>query len=466
MSAERTRTRRTIRPSDFLAPAYVVTCLLFGGATREALPLHLALSFVGLGILGWLWIAGPAVTLSRAAQALRAIVLLAFAIALLQLVPLPPAIWTSLPGRAPIAAGFGLLGAPLPWLPLSLAPELTLRAIAAVLPAVAVAGLVLTGTRRSVQFSLGAVVLVALGSVLFGLVQMSSGLYFYERTNRGQPTGFFANSNHLATLLLVAIPIVAMVVARAGSREHGHQRLAALRVLMAGLVGVLLLGLLTNGSRAGLVLALPVVAASVWLLWLGRGGTMRPAMVRWACLGAAAVAAVLVAAAMSSLMAIPGEDVRITSRPKIFATAGQALLAYAPVGSGFGTFPLVYPGFEPSDEVRDVFVNHAHNDYAELLVEGGIGALAVMLLLIGWWGRRTVNLWSTIETGTLMGRAGSIGAAAILLHSIVDYPARTIAIMILLALCLALMARPTLRTDTRGGDVVPVKARHRSFEDE
>ena len=42
---------------------------------------------------------------------------------MIDIVPLPPELWTALPGRSEIVANYRLLGVPLPWLPLSLAPE-------------------------------------------------------------------------------------------------------------------------------------------------------------------------------------------------------------------------------------------------------------------------------------------------------------------------------------------------------
>ena len=38
------------------------------------------------------------------------------------LVPLPPELWTALPGRDHVREGYALLGQPLPWMPISLAP--------------------------------------------------------------------------------------------------------------------------------------------------------------------------------------------------------------------------------------------------------------------------------------------------------------------------------------------------------
>ena len=91
--------------------------------------------------------------------------------------------------------------------------------------------------------------------------------------------------------------------------------------------------------------------------------------------------------------------------------------AFPAVGSGYGTFAMVYPVFR-SAEVRLRFV-HAHNDVLQLLAEGGLLGLALMALV-------------SIPVGiamlrTLVGGKGTLaigfaaGLSAILLHALIDF---------------------------------------------
>ena len=63
-------------------------------------------------------------------------------------------------------------------------------------------------------------------SVVLGVLQVTGGdgsWYFYRITNLGVAVGAFANGNHFATLLLVAIPALAAVAAtviRTGSKQQ------------------------------------------------------------------------------------------------------------------------------------------------------------------------------------------------------------------------------------------------------
>ena len=115
---------------------------------------------------------------------------------LLQLVPLPPWLWSLLPSRGPSAATFDLLEGGRPWLPLSVAPHLTwLSALSLVVPlAIFLATLLLTYRERRWL----SVVILAIGtiSVFIGLLQVSQGpespWRFFTVTNPTEAVGFLS----------------------------------------------------------------------------------------------------------------------------------------------------------------------------------------------------------------------------------------------------------------------------------
>src|SRR5580698_114864 len=89
---------------------------------------------------------------------------------LIQLVPLPPVLWTLLPDRAPLIASFDGLGHGLPWLPISVSPNATWLSVAALLPTLAVfLGTTLLGYRERRVLSL-AVVAFGIVSAFLGLL--------------------------------------------------------------------------------------------------------------------------------------------------------------------------------------------------------------------------------------------------------------------------------------------------------
>ena len=70
--------------------------------------------------------------------------------------------------------------------------------------------------------------------------------------------------------------------------------------------------------------------------------------------------------------------------------------------------------------------------------------MLLLLLFLSWWGDRAIAIWRSPYFAELA-QGACIASAAILLHSLVDYPLRTSAIATLMAMALALMADPGRR---------------------
>ncbi len=86
-------------------PAYLFACLLLGGASAAGFIANFILQIVSLPLIGWaIW----QMTQERPSAQIRAplgLLAIFLVIALLQLVPLPPALWTLLPGRGAVVEG-------------------------------------------------------------------------------------------------------------------------------------------------------------------------------------------------------------------------------------------------------------------------------------------------------------------------------------------------------------------------
>ena len=57
---------------------------------------------------------------------------------LIQLIPLPPWLWTALPNRQPSAETFDILGQAVPWMPISVSPKATWLSALSLLPPLAI----------------------------------------------------------------------------------------------------------------------------------------------------------------------------------------------------------------------------------------------------------------------------------------------------------------------------------------
>ena len=91
------------------------------------------------------------------------------------------------------------------------------------------------------------------------------------------------------------------------------------------------------------------------------------------------------------------------------------------LGWGLGVFPDVYPQFRSFH--TNFFINEAHNDYLQLLVEmGGLGFAAMLWFLWTVYRNAISKLTNWPEdTNGAVGLAALLGVTGILVHSFVDF---------------------------------------------
>ncbi len=459
------QTRRAGFSGLFYASAAMMTAsLLLGGGTRGgflsdailellAIPAFL-LAVASLADLRW----GSADAPRRARWAL----LFCLAIALLpliQLVPLPPRIWTRLPGREVSTAVFDTIGGARPWLPISVAPDATAVGALSLLPPFAIfLGTLQLGYRERRWISLLAIV-IGVVSVFLGLTQLAQGptssLRFFAITNIDGAVGFFANRNHFAallySLLLFAAAWTTDVIVKA--RFWNDLRRLEPRVVVPLTASVLvcvvlLVGEMAARSRAGLGLTLIALAGGVALAVVARR-TSSAVTPRKLALAATVLVVIVVVQVglyrtLGRFVADSLEDARIAFAHNTL----EAALAFMPLGSGVGTFVPVYAMFErPGDALPFVYANHAHDDYLEIWLETGVMGIALLGLFVIRVGLIGVRLWRQPPAGAgeldwSLIRAATVVIALVMAHSFVDYPLRTGAMMAIFAFCCALLVEP------------------------
>jgi len=446
-------TRDTLRMAT--APAYLFLCLLLGGSAQGAWG-NAILQILGIMIIAGFLLDGARPSISGPVRTLAILFAVAVLLVLIQLIPLPPAIWTALPGRQFVAEGRAVLGLPLGWSSISLAPYETMATLLCLLPPVAIFLAIHQAAAKNGPWLAAALTLATLAGIVLGLLQLSSGnptqspWYLYEYSNFGFATGFFANSNHMASLLLVALPFVAALGAFAAGSTKDRRKRYSLLAFSAGGAAVVMVGLALNGSLAGAGLLLPVALATLLMtVRLGR-------RLQLVAVGAGAFAFLgflaLLFTQAGERIALTGASTSISTRQDIFAHSVEAVKSFAPVGSGLGTYAKIYPLFEQPDSIDRTWVNHAHDDYMELAVETGLPGIILVVIFLLWWASALARMMSA-PNASLFAKAGAIGSAAILVHSFVDFPLRTSAISSLFAFCLAMMllsrSSPTTSKDLR-----------------
>ncbi|MBI1867897.1 MAG: O-antigen ligase family protein [Methylocystis sp.] len=406
------------------------------------------------------------------------------AVPLAQLLPLPPAIWTSLPGRETAAAAFKLIGRDLPWAPLSMSPSATWLSALSLLSffAVFLGALLLNHSERR-WLSLVALG-VGLASVFLGLMQVaegpSSSLRFFEYTNTSETVGFFANRNHFAALLYSLVLLAAAwTAANAMTIGQGHDRkkfeTASIATLLASfcvLVALIAAEAMAR-SRAGLTLTIVALFGAFALAqWDRRAATgVTPARLM---LGATTLAFIFaVQFALYRVLERFDADPLADARIALARNTIEAAKAVMPFGAGLGAFVPVYAMFEkPGDLISGSYANHAHNDFLELWLETGIVGPVLVGAFVIWVVWRAAEVWRRsyregLEIDRSLARAASLIIALLLGHSLVDYPLRTGGMMAIMAFACALLIAPPIRSpgDERAGawseEDAPKRRRHR-----
>jgi O-antigen ligase len=368
-------------------------------------------------------------------------------IILLQLVPLPAPIWSTLSGRELPAAALGLTPFAGQMRPLSLDPEGTRRFCTALfLPAAIVLGAV-GASKRELRLLLWAMVAAGAVSALIGSLQLALGapawLSFYDGVSLGIASGVFANTNHQAAFLCGTLFALALLL----RLEEGQLDLrpVGLRARVhAGwvLVPIFAILVVATGSRAGTAILPGVLVAALIIAVRMRSAVKIAAVIVLICLLVGL--AILFYPSDNSLALrenfLFGQDIRYAYLPDIQYT----LREYWPYGSGFGTFRTVFQHNETLDIATAGVLNHAHNDGLEWLIEAGIGGAAWLLALA---------LASTVLFYKAIGRrreqprsnsahlaiAGALMIVTLTLMSLVDYPMRTRAVLAVCSVGFALL---------------------------
>ncbi|GGD59694.1 hypothetical protein GCM10010990_06370 [Croceicoccus mobilis] len=422
---------------------------LFGGSARLDVNLLLflrPLCMIAIGVLLVLPITAPARQM-RAPTLLLALLALAIAV---QLVPLPPSIWTSLPGHERYAEAALAAGLDQPWRPISLTPWRTWNSLLTLLPAIALL-MSLRGIsyRQEPRVIYGFLAFLAISLVL-GVFQVGGVIdgppLPYRFFAEDSVVGFFANRNHAAAVLATGFPVLRM-----WSLAHGKSKLPSSRRRLIAMVSalVLLVMIVVTGSRTGIVVGFASLAASLAMSPLEElGAGMRKSHAKWLRILVIAVPTLVVALLVLfgkalSIDRFVGDDLLAEKRLTFLPVLLDIIRDFLPFGSGFGSFDPVFRSYEPDWGLSRKYFNNAHNDLIELVLTGGIPALLVLLGFVGWIGWRIWRSWKNVPSGeTISTRAGAIMAGSLMLASLTDYPLRTPLAGAVLVFATYLMSRP------------------------
>jgi O-antigen ligase len=255
----------------------------------------------------------------------------------------------------------------------------------------------------------------------FALLQgiSSNGKLYWIRQPRmgGWIYGPYVNHNHYAGLMemLVPVPLILSLTRLAPAKVRTAAAAAA-----AVMVGTIFL----SGSRGGmLAIAAELVILAALLVKQKRG--LRTAV------GIGVFMVIVIGllvwiggAELSKRLATAGpghSELSSDIRAYINRDGFRMFLKRPVLGWGLGAFPIVYPQFRTF--YTNFFVNEAHNDYLQLLVEMGLLGFATMV-----WFVVTLYITAIKKIGNWAGEISGavtlaclLGLSGILVHSAVDF---------------------------------------------
>ncbi len=439
---------------DHLPPmALLAAALVLGGggssspASELALQLFFAAVLLSLAVAGMLRrdraaeIAG--LQLDRKAIALAGLVLI---LPILQLIPLPPVLWQSLPGRDTERQALTLIGGADSWMPWSQTPGRTFASLLAMIPPAALLLLAAQLDRTGRGWLIATVAAVGLASIVLGALQLADGeglqWRLYAETHLTYLTGFQANRNAEADILLASLLACAACAAMLLQRERRRARRSIWPALLCLLGAMMVLGTILTGSRMGIALIAIVLPVAVGLVWLGYGGALpRPSIL---ALGAGGLT--MLGLALMQLRPVQRVAGRFAldgdGRWMLWEDTRAAIAQVWPAGSGIGSFQPVFLSVEKLEHVDPSMPVRAHNDWLEFTLESGLAGwlvLALVALILASALRQRLAAFGTEPGSAIQAGFGTGVLVVIGMHAMVDYPLRSMALACLSAVAAAML---------------------------
>jgi len=254
---------------------------------------------------------------------------------------------------------------------------------------------------------------------IFGILQYLTfnGKLYWVRTMRygGIPFGPYVNRNHFAGFAEMIIP-VALVPLVLGKVRRERLFLVALFALVP------IVALLLSASRGGII-SFAVQMVILFLLLLVRRIRSRHVLVGGLVVLCAvlAVSWIGVQQVLERFSGMQTMEVSGGKRAAMFQDTWRLFLDHPLLGTGLGTFEMVFP---PYDSLYDgKIVNHAHNDYVEALAETGIVGGLCCAWFLGFVLLNSLKGWAELGTsfGSALNLSGLIACSGILVHGLVDF---------------------------------------------
>ena len=257
-------------------------------------------------------------------------------------------------------------------------------------------------------------IMAVFGSVyaVFAVLQgfTSGNIYWLITPRVGSVYGSYVNHNHYAGLMELLLPFPLVLAFGRSTQIWKRLLFGCAAMLMAASVFLC-------QSRGGMF-AVVVETAFLAIFSMRQFPPRKSAAVF--------VAFCLVTALLLTWVAPQQVGSRMTNihdpaRWLIHRDSGRMFWPHPFLGSGLGTFPTVFPHYRTFYD--GFFINHAHDDYLELLLDMGLAGLgvAIWFLVVLYREGRGKGGATKYSPAAFTSKAALTGCTGILAHSFVDF---------------------------------------------
>jgi O-antigen ligase len=296
--------------------------------------------------------------------------------------------------------------------------------------------LVFTDTPKRLRLLVRTIGVFGFFLAIFGLTQSFTSpdkIYWMRELPQSQAFGPFINRHHFAGYMELALALpLGLVFTGAIEKEKRF-----IYVFVAGLMAVALV--MTN-SRGGIISLVAELLFLVATMGLRRHHHKkrheeRPPRIRSAAMKAG-LALALIVALFGGVVLLGGEDAltRVvgtvntddptTGRAHFWSVTVDIIKTHPWIGTGLGAFGVVYTGYDSRNGMYRL--EQAHNDYLQVLSDGGIiGAVIGLFFVVNLFRMGFSRRDSRDEFRRGVATGAMAGCFAVLVHSFFDFTLHT-----------------------------------------
>ncbi len=296
--------------------------------------------------------------------------------------------------------------------------------------------LVFTDTPKRLRLLVRTIGVFGFFLAIFGLTQSFTSpdkIYWMRELPQSQAFGPFINRHHFAGYMEMALAVpLGLVFTGAIEKEKKFIYLFA-----AGLMAVALI--MTN-SRGGIISLAAEIIFLVATMGLRRHRNKkrheeRPPRIRSAAMKAGLALALIVALfggvvllggehALTRVVASVNTDDPTTGRAHFWSVTIDIIKTHPWIGTGLGAFGVVYTGYDSRNGMYRL--EQAHNDYLQILSDGGIiGAVIGLFFVVNLFRMGFLRRDSRDDFRRGVATGAMAGCFAVLVHSFFDFTLHT-----------------------------------------